>query len=93
MLRRRNLPDVALKLARSTLALFPDLLPVTRADMAAACGFLDRYPELPTRDAVHAATVLNNGLSAVISSDKHFQGLVEVRWIPLAQAHAFSEEG
>src|SRR5947208_7460691 len=61
VLRRRGLHEVAVKLARNTLALFPDLLPITRADMATACSLLDRYPDLPTRDAVHAATALNNG--------------------------------
>jgi len=92
VLHRRGLAEIGQKLARNALLLFPDLLPITRADMLTACDLLGRYPNLPTRDAVHAATALNNRLSAVITSDAHFKDLPEVRWVPLAQAHLFEED-
>ena len=54
VLFRRGRRDDALKLSRQLMALFPDLLPVTSADMEEACGLLQRYPSLSVRDAVHA---------------------------------------
>ncbi len=91
VLHRRGLAEVGRKLARNALLLFPDVLPITRADMLTACDLLESYPDLPTRDAVHAATALNNRLTAVITSDTHFRDLKEVRWVPLADAHLFVE--
>ena len=91
VLHRRGLAEVGRKLARNALLLFPDLLPITRADMRTACDLLETHPDLPTRDAVHAATALNNRLTAVITADTHFRDLEEVHWVPLAEAHLFKE--
>ena len=91
VLYRRDLAAAGQKLARNALILFPDLLPITRADMLTACDLLERYPGIPTRDAVHAASVLNNGLSAIITADSHFKDLAEVRYVPLVEAHLFEE--
>jgi predicted nucleic acid-binding protein len=79
VLYRRGLPAAAQELTRNTLLLFPDLLPVTRNDMALAADLLDRYPRISTRDAVHAATMLNNGLSKIVTSDDHFDEIQEIR--------------
>lgn len=81
--RRGRLGD-ALTLAHHVAALFPDLLPVTRDDMLTAFTLLRRYPRLPVRDAIHAATVVRNGLSAVISVDTDFDQVREVRRVPPA---------
>lgn len=91
VLYRRDLAEAGQKLARSALLLFPDLLPITGVDMLTACDLLERYPAIPTRDAVHAASVLNHGLAAIITSDSHFKDLAEVRYVPLAEAHLFDE--
>jgi predicted nucleic acid-binding protein len=66
-------------LARHVAALFPDLLPVTGEDMRRACDLIERYPELSVRDAVHAATMLGNGLKQVISVDEDFDQIREIR--------------
>jgi predicted nucleic acid-binding protein len=68
-------------LARHVTDLFPDLLPVTREDMLSACGLVQRYPRLPARDAVHAATMLRHGLKHVISVDTDFDQVRELRRI------------
>jgi predicted nucleic acid-binding protein len=47
--------------------------------MALAADLLDRYPRISTRDAVHAATMLNNGLSKIVTSDDHFDEIQEIR--------------
>jgi predicted nucleic acid-binding protein len=47
--------------------------------MLRACGLLERYPRLPVRDAIHVATMLNNGLQTVVSVDADFDQVVEIR--------------
>jgi predicted nucleic acid-binding protein len=50
-----------------------EMLPVTLLDMHRAFDLVDRYGiEITGRDAVHAATILNNGLTHIISADGHF---------------------
>jgi predicted nucleic acid-binding protein len=81
VLSRRGRLEDGLTLARHVVALFPDLLPVTRQDMLGAFALLRRYPRLSVRDAVHAATVLRNGVSAIISVDSDFDQISEIRRI------------
>lgn len=85
VLGRRGRKDQALDLARSALLLFPDLLPVTRSDMLTACELLERYPSVPTRDAVHAATMINNGIGSILSADSHFDDISEITRLSLDQ--------
>ncbi len=57
------------------------ILPVLEADVDRAHRILKDLPHLSVRDAIHAATILNNGLRKVISTDKHFdtiKGIVRV---------------
>ncbi|MEK6718915.1 MAG: type II toxin-antitoxin system VapC family toxin [candidate division NC10 bacterium] len=50
-----------------------EVLPVTLADMRRAFDLVTRYgTDIMARDAVHAATMLNNGLTHLISADSHF---------------------
>lgn len=85
VLNRRGRKDQALDLARSAVLLFPDLLPVTRSDLLTACELLERYPDLPPRDAIHAATMLNNGLGTILSEDTHFDDISEITRLALDQ--------
>ena len=79
VLVRRGRSDDGVALARHVAALFPDLLPVTGEDMRRACDLVERYPKLSVRDAVHAATMLSNGLKQVISVDEDFDQIREIR--------------
>jgi hypothetical protein len=72
VLIRRGRPQDGLVLARHVLALFTELLPVTRESMQVACDLLQRFPQLPVRDAIHAATMLDNGIKRIISVDSDF---------------------
>lgn len=50
-----------------------EVLPMTLADMQRAFDLVDRYgTEITGRDAVRPATILNNGLTHIISADSHF---------------------
>jgi len=81
VLTRRGRRKDALALARHVEALFPDLLPVTRDDMREALQLLEDHPGLSVRDAVHAATMLRNGLRTVASVDSDFDQIPEIRRI------------
>lgn len=81
VLVRRGRRDDGLVLSRHVAALFPDLLPVTGEDMRRACDLIERYPGLPVRDAVHAATMIGHGLQQVISVDEDFDQIREIRRI------------
>jgi predicted nucleic acid-binding protein len=84
VLSRRGQRETALKLARHVIELLDPLLPVTQADISVTCDLMDRYPALPPRDAIHAATMLNNGISDIITSDGHFDAVRGIRRLPLA---------
>ncbi len=79
VLARRGRREDALTLAGNVAALFPDMLPVTRDDLLSAFQLLRQYPRLPVRDAIHAASMLGNGLGTVISVDTHFDQISEIR--------------
>lgn len=50
-----------------------EVLPVTLADMQGAFDLVGRYgTTIESRDAVHAATMLNHALTHLISADSHF---------------------
>ncbi len=48
------------------------VLPVVEADVDRAHRILQDLPHLGVRDAIHAATMLNNGLRKIVSTDRHF---------------------
>jgi predicted nucleic acid-binding protein len=86
VLIRRGFRETGLKLARHTIELLGGLLPVTQADISTACDLIGRYPALPTRDAIHAATMLNNGISGIITADGHFDEVQGIRRFPLSES-------
>lgn len=79
VLKRRGRDRDALTLARHVVSLFPDLLPVTRDDMLRACGLIQQYPRLSVRDAVHAATMLGNGLKTIVSVNADFDQISQIQ--------------
>jgi hypothetical protein len=61
------------------LVLFPMPLPVTGDIIAAARDILLAHQQLEPRDAIHAAVVLNHGLEAIISADRAFDEISEIK--------------
>jgi predicted nucleic acid-binding protein len=86
LLTRRGRRRDALTLARHVETLFPGMLPVTREDMSEGLQLLEAHPGLSVRDAVHAATMLRNGLRTVASVDPDFDQIPEIRRIPPGSA-------
>jgi predicted nucleic acid-binding protein len=77
VLDRRQRRQDGIVLARRVTALFPDLLPVRQVEMVRACDILGRRGALTVRDAIHVATMLNHGMTTILSADQHFDDLAE----------------
>ena len=74
----------AVRLGRSVLALFPDLLPVTAEVMPLALDLVERDPRTSPRDAVHVATMLDHGIRTIVSADQDFDRIEGIERIDLA---------
>jgi len=68
----------------ATIEICAEILPVTRNDMDMALDLLKKYPTITSRDAVHAATMINHEIKDIISVDPHFDLISDVRRIPPA---------
>ncbi len=72
-----RLADKGIELCRELLKYPFTILPVTEADIRLAIDLFDSYHVLglTPRDAIHAATMQNNGISRLISADRDFEHL------------------
>jgi uncharacterized protein len=84
--QRRGRGEEGIQLGRRAARMFPDMLSVTRADILRACDLLEQYPQIRVRDAIHAATLLNNGLGTILSADAHFDDIAGVHRLPLGSS-------
>ena len=77
--------DTGLSICRDIEALEVDILPVTKADMKRTFELFERYKskKLPPRDLIHAAVMINNGLSNIVSADTHFDSIKEIKRVRL----------
>jgi predicted nucleic acid-binding protein len=75
---RRQLTD-GLRAFDRMLKVFPEPYPVEREDSVLARLLLERHPTLSPRDAIHAAVVLNHGLEAIVSADRAFDQVTEIK--------------
>jgi len=57
---------------RYLLDIFPNPFPISKNEISSAISFLDKYPSIVSRDAIHAAVVVNNKLKGIISEDSDF---------------------
>jgi len=68
-------------LAERTQDLMAPVLPITHALMRRVPPLADRYPSLAARDLVHVATCIHEGITEIISPDRGFDLVAEVRRI------------
>ena len=61
------------------LLMFPNPLPIGREEIVVAHGLLTGHPDLLRRDAIHAAVVLANGLEGIVSADRVFGSIANLR--------------
>ena len=71
-----------LTLAEQTMDLFAPLLPITHALMRRVPELARRYPDLSARDVIHVATCVHEGIGEILSTDRGFDAVREVRRIP-----------
>jgi len=69
------------ELASRSLDLFAPVLPITHALMRRVPDLVVRYPNLAARDVVHLATCLHEGIGEIISADRAFDAVTEIRRI------------
>lgn len=79
--RRRGQLRDGIALGRQVAKLFPEMLPVTRADVLRSGEILFAHPQLSPRDALHAATALNSQITTILTVNTDFdqiRGLVRL---------------
>jgi PIN domain. len=54
-------------------------------DTDRALELLKTFPAITSRDAIHAATMINNGIKQILSTDTHFDLIPEIRRIDPAK--------
>jgi predicted nucleic acid-binding protein len=74
-------PEIARQLVADVLDLFAPVIPVTHALMRRLPDLVALYPSLASRDLVHVATCLHEGITAIISPDRGFDVVVGLRRI------------
>ena len=81
-------PDLGAAMARHVLDLFAPVLPVTHAVMRRTPELVERYPLLAARDLVHVATCLEEGIGEIVSPDRGFDTIPEIRRLDPVEAAA-----
>ncbi|CAN5596806.1 hypothetical protein BH20CHL7_BH20CHL7_17350 [soil metagenome] len=80
-------PERAHDLTVATLDLFAPVLPITHAVMRRVPALMARYPRLDSRDLVHVATCVHEGIARIVSANQAYDAVAEVTRIdPLAFA-------
>lgn len=72
-------PAEGTALARAALDLFAPVLPITHALMRRLPELVEAYPDLAARDLVHVATCLQEGIRDIVSPDRGFDRIPEIR--------------
>jgi uncharacterized protein len=75
-------PDIAGSMARRTMDTFAPVIPMTHALMRRVPDLIDRYPTLSARDLVHVATCIHEGIVEIVSPDRGFDVVKELRRVP-----------
>ena len=78
---RIGFPDKAREVSTKLETVIPASLPVTLADIRRVRQLAERCPGLKARALIHAAVMLENGLTHILSTDRHFDRLAEIERI------------
>lgn len=73
-----QLAEKGIHLCRRILDFPMQILPVTAADVQRATEILEASPGIKSRDAIHAATMLNNNVEEILTADKHFEQILSL---------------
>jgi hypothetical protein len=72
---------IGIRLAKDVVSICARILSVEETDLSLAITLLESYPEIQTRAAFHAATMIHNGIKEIISTDPHFDLIDEIKSI------------
>ncbi len=73
--------SLGISLARDVMSVCSQILPIHEKDLSLALELLEAYPRIATRDAFHAATMINYGIKEIISVDRHFDLIPKINRI------------
>jgi len=65
----------AVEVAELFLRVVPQVLPVTLQDFRLAMELHGRHATIQARDSLHVAVMQQNGISRIISADRHFDSI------------------
>ena len=74
-------PEIAEIAYASLIRICISVYPVTIAETDRALSLMKEIPTITSRDAIHAATMINNGIEKIISTDIHFDLISEIKRI------------
>ena len=77
--------DMGIAQANEAMELFAPVLPITHALMRRVPELALKYPSLQARDLIHVATCIHEGITDVISPDRAFDQVHEIRRIDPAE--------
>jgi predicted nucleic acid-binding protein len=83
-----GLPQKAQQVSIKLETIIPATLPVTITDIRRARQLAERHPTLNARDLIHVAVMLENGITCILSTDRHFDQVSQVERI---DPHDFTE--
>jgi uncharacterized protein len=72
-------PDLGVAMARDLLDAFEPVLPITNGVVRRLPDLVERYPVLATRDLIHVATCLEEGIGEIVGPDRGFDTVREIR--------------
>lgn len=75
---RQKRQDIGDKAYRLLAGLCHVVFPVTPNDMERAFSILHGVSDINVRDAIHAAVMLNNGITHILSTDDHFDHIAGI---------------
>ena len=78
-------PEVGTAMARQVLDAFAPFLPMTHGLMRRVPSLVEAYPALSARDAVHVATCIGEGIDTIVSPDRGFDQVREIRRLDPAE--------
>ena len=77
-IERRTVGEMAYQ---SIVEFCTDIFPVRVADTDKALEILKKVRGITSRDAIHSATMIHNGIKEIVSTDPHFDLIPEIKRI------------
>ena len=69
---RRGELDKGIGIVERLLSRLPNIIPIANGEITTAMRLLAETPDLSSRDAIHAAVVINHSLEGIVSADQDF---------------------